>query len=303
MGPQLNDVSERRNRILLDMVRSTISFTELPLSFWGYPLEIAAKLLNMAPSKIIAKTPYEIWHSKPVSYKYPKIWRSPAYIKRLVGDKLIRDLVYVDSSDIQRKMRDIIFMIPRNKSENTPILRRSIRVSRLPERYDLLLTSQLDNNPKTYEEEMSNIDSGKWFDAMRFEMDSMSSNKLWTLVNPPKSFKPIGCKWIYKQKLGAEGEVTTFNIRLRAKGYTKRPSVEFEETYSSVVMAKSIRIFLAISAYYDYEKWQMDVKTTFLNIFTEEEIYMDPPVGFISTREEQKVCCLHRSIYGLKQAS
>ncbi|KAL0285353.1 UNVERIFIED_CONTAM: Retrovirus-related Pol polyprotein from transposon TNT 1-94 [Sesamum radiatum] len=68
-------------------------------------------------------------------------------------------------------------------------------------------------------------------------------------------------------------------------------------------MAKSIRIMLAIAAWYDYEIWQMDLKTAFLNGFVEEEIYMDQPEGFTSVGEEQKVCHLQRSIYGLKQAS
>ncbi|KAL0355509.1 UNVERIFIED_CONTAM: hypothetical protein Sradi_3997800 [Sesamum radiatum] len=70
------------------MVRSMMSFTELPLSFWGYALETTAKLLNMAPSKTVAQTPYQIWHGKPASYKYLRVWGSPAYVKRLVGDKL-----------------------------------------------------------------------------------------------------------------------------------------------------------------------------------------------------------------------
>ncbi|KAL7125418.1 hypothetical protein ABFS83_14G115900 [Erythranthe nasuta] len=68
-------------------------------------------------------------------------------------------------------------------------------------------------------------------------------------------------------------------------------------------MLKSIRILLAISAWYDYEIWQMDVKTAFLNGDIEEEIYMAQPEGFISSGDEQKVCKLQRSIYGLKQAS
>ncbi|KAK4383316.1 Retrovirus-related Pol polyprotein from transposon TNT 1-94 [Sesamum angolense] len=68
-------------------------------------------------------------------------------------------------------------------------------------------------------------------------------------------------------------------------------------------MAKSIRIMLAIAAWYDYEIWQMDVKTAFLNGFVEEEIYMNQPEGFTIVGEEQKVCHLQRSIYGLKQAS
>ncbi|KAL0361631.1 UNVERIFIED_CONTAM: hypothetical protein Sradi_3847600 [Sesamum radiatum] len=65
-----------------------MSFTELPPSFWGYALETAAKLLNIAPSKLVSQMPYEIWHGIPASYKYLRVWGSPAYVKRLVGDKL-----------------------------------------------------------------------------------------------------------------------------------------------------------------------------------------------------------------------
>ncbi|KAL0349709.1 UNVERIFIED_CONTAM: hypothetical protein Sradi_4120100 [Sesamum radiatum] len=71
--PQLNSVAERRNQTLLDMIQSMMSFTQLPLSFWGYALETAAKLLNIAPSKTVPQTPYKIWHGKPTSYKYLRV--------------------------------------------------------------------------------------------------------------------------------------------------------------------------------------------------------------------------------------
>ncbi|KAL0413831.1 UNVERIFIED_CONTAM: Copia protein [Sesamum radiatum] len=122
---------------------------------------------------------------------------------------------------------------------------------------------------------MSDIDSDKWLEAMNFKMDSMGSNQVWTLVDLPKGVRPVGCKCVYKRKLGVDGEVTGFKARLMAKGYTRRPGVDFEETYSPVAMAKSIRILFAIVVWYDYEIWQMDVKMTFLNRFVEEEIYMD----------------------------
>ena len=51
--PQCNGVLEHRNRTLLDMVRSMMSLTYLPLSFWGYALETATFTLNRAPSKSI----------------------------------------------------------------------------------------------------------------------------------------------------------------------------------------------------------------------------------------------------------
>ena len=68
-------------------------------------------------------------------------------------------------------------------------------------------------------------------------------------------------------------------------------------------MLKSIRILLAIAAYCDYEIWQMDVKTTFLNGNLLEDVYMTQPEGFVDPKHPNKVCKLQRSIYGLKQAS
>ena len=62
--PQHNGVSERRNRTLLDMVRSMMSLTDLPKSFWGYALETAVYVLNRVPSKSVDVTPYEIWCNK-----------------------------------------------------------------------------------------------------------------------------------------------------------------------------------------------------------------------------------------------
>ena len=69
------------------------------------------------------------------------------------------------------------------------------------------------------------------------------------------------------------------------------------------MMLKSIRILLAIVPYFDYEIWQMDVKTAFLNGNIEEELYMVQPEGFVDPENAGKVCKFQRSIYGLKQAS
>ena len=88
-----------------------------------------------------------------------------------------------------------------------------------------------------------------------------------------------------------------------AKGYIQREGVDYEETFSPVAMLKSFRIFLSIATFYDYEIWQMDVKTAFLNGNLEKSIYMSQPEGFIKQDQEQKVCKLKKSIYGLKQAS
>ena len=82
--PQRNGVSERRNRTLLDMVRSMMSKSDLPLSFWGYALETAAFTLNRVPSKSVDKTPHEMWTGKSPSLSFLKIWGCEAFVKRLI---------------------------------------------------------------------------------------------------------------------------------------------------------------------------------------------------------------------------
>ncbi|KAL4017709.1 hypothetical protein IC575_021270 [Cucumis melo] len=150
---------------------------------------------------------------------------------------------------------------------------------------------------------MNDVDYDRWIKAMDLEMESMYSNYVWTLVDQPNDVKPIGCKWIYKRKRDQVGKVQTFKAQLVAKGYTQKEGIDNEETFSPVAMIKSIRILLSIATFYDYEIWQMDVKTTFLNGNLEESIYMVQPERFIQKGQEQKVCKLQKSIYGLKQAS
>ena len=70
-----------------------------------------------------------------------------------------------------------------------------------------------------------------------------------------------------------------------------------------VAKLKSVRIMLAIAAFCDYEIWQMDVKTAFLNGFLKEELYTMQSEGFVDPKNAYKVCKLQRSIYGLVQAS
>ncbi|GKA23516.1 putative RNA-directed DNA polymerase [Tanacetum coccineum] len=86
--PQHNGVLERRNQTLLDMVRSMMSLTTLPMSFCGYALESAVRILNMVPTKKVNKTPYEIWHTKVLNLSYLKVWGCEALIKRDTPNKL-----------------------------------------------------------------------------------------------------------------------------------------------------------------------------------------------------------------------
>ena len=84
-------------------------------------------------------------------------------------------------------------------------------------------------------------------------MESMYSNQVWLLIDPPDGVKPIGNKWIYKRKRGVDGKVETFKARLVAKVFTQKEGFDYEKTFPLVAMIKSIRILLSIAAYMDYE--------------------------------------------------
>ncbi|KAM1193139.1 hypothetical protein ACFXTH_013411 [Malus domestica] len=354
--PQLNGVSERRNRTLMNMVRSMMSSADLPVTFWGYALYTAAYLLNRVPSKSVSQTPYEIWHGRKPSLKHIKIWGCEAYVKKLEATKLearsVRcyfvgypketmgyEFYHPDDQKVfvarTAKFLEDEFVLKGtiskqmeiNEINNEPQTstrhidnpvpeplapRRSERVSKPPKRYGLdndfdelylLGVNETKEDPRDYTEAMSDIDSKRWQEAMKSEMDSMYQNQVWTLVDPPEGIVPVGNKWVFKRKIGVDGNVETYKARLVAKGYRQREGIDYEETFSPVAMIKSIRILLAIAAYHDYEIWQMDVKTAFLNGYLEEELYMTQPEGFVSKSEKTKVCKLQRSIYGLKQAS
>ena len=71
-----------------------------------------------------------------------------------------------------------------------------------------------------------------------------------------------------------DGNVQIHKARLVAKGFRQVQGIDYDETFSPVVMLKSVRIILAIAAYFDYEIWQMDVKMAFLNKNLTEDMYM-----------------------------
>lgn len=120
-------------------------------------------------------------------------------------------------------------------------------------------------DPLTYAEAMDRPDSDKWLEAMRSEIQSMYDNKVWNLVVPLDGVKPIANKWVFKRKTHMDDKMTVYKARLVAKGFKQTLGVYYDETFSPVAMFKSIRILLAIAVFHEYEIWQMDIKTAFLN--------------------------------------
>ena len=157
--------------------------------------------------------------------------------------------------------------------------------------------------PRTLKQAKSGAEAKQWEAAAQAEMDSLAQNKTWDLVPLPKGRKSVGCKWVFKLKLKADGSVDRYKARLVAKGYSQQEGLDFTETFAPVAKFAAIRAVLALAALEDMEVHQMDVETAFLNGLLQEEIYMDQPEGFIKPGTENLVCKLRKSLHGLKQAS
>ena len=85
----------------------------------------------------------------------------------------------------------------------------------------------------------------------------------WVLTDLPEGCKPLGCKWILKKKLKADGTIEKYKVCLVAKGFRQTEGFDLFDTYSPVTRITSIRVLISIAAVHNLEIHQMDVKTTF----------------------------------------
>nr|GEU97523.1 hypothetical protein [Tanacetum cinerariifolium] len=238
---------ERKNITLLDMVRSMMSQTTLRKSFWDYALETAARILNMAPTKkgcealIKQDTLTKPDKLEAISIKYIFV----GYPKETMGYSF--------------------YYPPKNKvliARNAKFLENSLidqEVSGSLE--DLKIIQEEDTHPS--------LDTSLNHEEDDLEIDEPQSD----IVPIHRSTRTRQASDLSgsSKKTDMDGNVHIYKARLVAKGYTQTLGIDYEKTFSPVADIRAIRILIAIAAYYDYEIWQMDVKTTFLNGYLNEE--------------------------------
>ena len=134
------------------------------------------------------------------------------------------------------------------------------------------------------------------------EYDALMRNKTWRLVPAGHGKNLIDCKWVYKVKRKANGEIDRYKARLVAKGFKQRYGIHYEDTFSPVIKPATIRTVLSVAVSKGWCLRQLDVQNTFLHGVLEEEVYMKQPPGFESNDAPFLVCKLDKAIYGLKQA-
>ena len=115
---------------------------------------------------------------------------------------------------------------------------------------------------------------------MQEEINAMMRTDTWVLVPKTPSMHVIGCRWIYKLKRDAQGQITRRRARLVAKGNHQHEGVDYFETFSPVIKHSTIRIILSLAVTFRWSIRQIDIQNAFLHGDLVETVYMQQPPGF-----------------------
>ena len=119
-----------------------------------------------------------------------------------------------------------------------------------------------------------------WVVAMKDELNQLTRNEVWSLVLRTNEMNVIGTKWVFRNKMDEDGSIVRNKARLVAKGYNQEEGIDFDGTYAPIARLEAVRLLLANACMCNFNFFQMDVKSSFLNGFLNEEVYVSQPPGF-----------------------
>jgi len=122
-----------------------------------------------------------------------------------------------------------------------------------------------DHEPKSIKECRQRNDWPKWKGAIEAELNSLEKRKVFGPVVPiPEGVKPVGYKWVFTRKQNEKGEIVRYKARLVAQGFSQRPGIDYEQTYSPVVDATTFRYIISLAVHEGLDLRLMDIVKAYL---------------------------------------
>nr|GFC20443.1 copia protein [Tanacetum cinerariifolium]GFC20457.1 copia protein [Tanacetum cinerariifolium] len=115
----------------------------------------------------------------------------------------------------------------------------------------------------------------------------------------PKRVRPIGTKWVLKNKKDQRGIIIRNKARLVAQGHTQEEGIDYDEVFAPIARIEAIRLFLAYASFMGFTVYRMDMKSAFLYGTIDEEVYVMQPLGFQDPEFLTKVYKVEKAMYGL----
>uniref|UniRef100_A0A0E0E2C1 Reverse transcriptase Ty1/copia-type domain-containing protein n=1 Tax=Oryza meridionalis TaxID=40149 RepID=A0A0E0E2C1_9ORYZ len=183
-------------------------------------------------------------------------------------------------------------------NDHTMVTRAKAGVHRPVQPFNLHAAS-LSPVPRTYRAALADPN---WRAAMEEEYTALLANRTWGLVPRPSGVNVVIGKWIFRHKFQADESLDRYKARWVLRGFTQRPGIDFDETFSPVVKPATVRTVLSLTVSKDWPIHQLDVKNAFLHGTLQETVYCCQPADFTDPAKPDMICRLNRSLYGLKQA-
>ena len=113
------------------------------------------------------------------------------------------------------------------------------------------------------------------------EIKAIEKNDTWEFAPLPSRKKIIGVKWVYKLKKNAKGELKRYKARLVVKGYSQWQGIDYDEVFAPVARLETIWLLISLATQNQFKIFQMDIKSTFLNGYLKEELYVEQTIGYV----------------------
>ena len=293
-----------------------------PGIFIGYcPNPTAYKIFDIAKNKIIISRVVEFYEDDPADFYYSKQLNdtddkpndNELEILKLYSN--INDYGYLrNKNSTSRSTHDNYNQYKRNYDENESyslnhknknINQLSYNISNIsndrnfyiPEHHNKIRLIE----PTTYDDVLNSPDKEEWLNAIGEERRNFIRLKVYTPIEElPENANLISCRWIFKYKRDAMGNIVKRKARLVARGFTQQLGIDYQNTFSLTLRQDSLRTITAIAAQNGFNIAQIDVNAAYLNAELDEELYTKIPQGF--SDKEGKFWKLNKAIYGLKQS-
>lgn len=334
--PEQNGISERKNRTLLEGIRTTLITKNLPKFLWAEALHHVNNTFNNIPKEPESPSPKEKYTNSISNFPFIEFGSPVFYTTNPLNRSKLAErgeagiFVGIDSNSkgyriftngkirVERHVKFIaenkIIEQPNSSSEilhnnnnSSPSIQLQTETEPInePRRSERIRLRQAhatssEFEPKTYKQAISCPEKHKWIMAMESELKSIKDNNTWSSVELPKGRNAIGCRWVFKIKQGESEESTRYKARLVAQGFTQKFGIDYDEVFAPVTRSSTFRTLLTVASARNLVVQQYDVKSAFLHGTLSEEIYMKHPPGSCETNT---VLRLHKSLYGLKQAA
>lgn len=145
-------------------------------------------------------------------------------------------------------------------------------------RYILLTVPSTPSKPRTV---TTTLKHPGWNAAMTKEIDTFKKTGTYSLVPYQPDMNILGCKWVFRTKLQADGALDKLKARLCVKGFDQEEYIDYLETYNPMVKIATVRSVLHTATVLKWDIKQLDVKNAFLHGDLSKTVYMHQPLGFI----------------------